>query len=215
VKSAPLGTTEILMTDRKDPLGNVSSALVMTTSSPVVGKVMEEFNVFARRAGQDRTVTLEVGKIIQLTFLYTWGNQTLYSLTVSVLCSTYFSCLAAYLHVLLVPIGGLMMELVPLRVIATPGTRTTFTCAYRSNERLTIEFEAISSGEPTSTMSRRDLLSDYVARYSWGASRKWTVVLQDHHSMVACRVRNGQGVTVGQLHALISKGASLTCSPAF
>ena len=85
-----------------------------------------------------------------------------------------------------------MMELVPLRVVATPGTRTTFTCAYRSNERLTIELEAI---------------------YSWGVSRKWTIVLQDHHTMVACRVRNGQGVTMGKLHAHISKGASFTSSP--
>ena len=114
------------------------------------------------------------------------------------------------MHALLVPSGGLMMELIPLRVVATSGTRTTFTCAYRSNERLTIEFEAISSGKPATTISRRDLLSDYVARYSWGASRKWTVVLQDHHTMVACRVKNGQGFTVGQLHALISKGAFLT-----
>ena len=122
------------------------------------------------------------------------------------------------MHVMpVVRLGGLMMELVPLRVVAAPGTRTTFTCAYRSNERLTIEFEALSTGKgrPPTTMSRRDLLSDYVARYSWGASRKWTIVLQDHHSMVACRVRNDQGMTLGQLHALISKGAPLTNSPVF
>ena len=113
---------------------------------------------------------------------------------------------------MLAPIGGLIMELLPLRVFPAPGVRTTFTCSYRSNERLTIEFEAISTGHSLPTMSRRDLLSDYVARYSWGASRKWTIVLQKHHTMVACRVRNGQGVTMGQLHALISSGAELTVS---
>ena len=113
---------------------------------------------------------------------------------------------------MLAPIGDLIMELLPLRVFPAPGVRTTFTCSYRSNERLTIEFEAISTGHSLPTMSRRDLLSDYVARYSWGASRKWTIVLQKHHTMVACRVRNGQGVTMGQLHALISSGAELTVS---
>ena len=102
-----------------------------------------------------------------------------------------------------------MMQLVPLRVTYPPETRVTFTCSYRSNERLAIEFQAISESESKFGSTQLGLLSDYVARYSWGAQRKWTIVLKNHHRLVACRVRNHEGTVVGQLHAVVSPGATV------
>ena len=64
------------------------------------------------------------------------------------------------------------MELSPVTVCAAPGNRITFTCSYISNQRLDIEFSSSSS-----SLVRREIMSDSGARYSWGATRQWTVVV--------------------------------------
>lgn len=102
------------------------------------------------------------------------------------------------------------MELVPLRVQEPPGTRITFSCSYRSNERLSIEFAVLKRELPTRVVSRRDLLPDYVTRYSWGATRRWTVVLEQQHRMVACTLSNDRGLVVGQLTAVVNTGSRYT-----
>ena len=101
-----------------------------------------------------------------------------------------------------------MMELVPLRVYEPPGTRTTFSCSYRSNERLSIEFEALKTLETARVFSKRSVMADYLSRYSWGANRKWTLVLEPDHRMVACNLRNSRGFIVGQLTAVIDTGSA-------
>ena len=105
--------------------------------------------------------------------------------------------------------GGVMMELVPLRVHECPGTRTTFSCSYRSNERLQIEFEALSTlntAQHNRMFSKREILADLVSRYSWGATRQWTLLVQPHHKLVNCNLRNAKGFLVGQLTAVIETG---------
>ena len=110
-----------------------------------------------------------------------------------------------------------MMELVPLRVAAPPGTRTTFSCSYRSNERLSIEFEALNARDTASlrVFSKRSVMTAAAAaersgrqQYSWGANRRWTLVLEARHRMVACNLRNARGLVVGQLTAVIETGSS-------
>ena len=108
-----------------------------------------------------------------------------------------------------------MMELVPLRVAAPPGTRTTFSCSYRSNERLSIEFEALNARDTASlrVFSKRSVMPVAAERggrqqYSWGANRRWTLVLEARHRMVACNLRNARGLVVGQLTAVIETGSS-------
>lgn len=115
-------------------------------------------------------------------------------------------------HVFLLPacfallLGGIMMELIPLRVHEPVGTRTTFSCSYRSNERLSIEFEALKEYPGVRLVSKREILSDYFSRYSWGANRKWTLVLEAEHRMVVCRLKNSRGGVVGQLTAVLNPG---------
>ena len=99
-----------------------------------------------------------------------------------------------------------MMELVPVRVHEPAGTRVTFSCSYRSNERLNIEFVALKSDKPVRVFSKRDILTDFPAKYSWGANRKWTLVLEKEHRKVACTLKNVRGVVVGQLTASVNTG---------
>ena len=112
------------------------------------------------------------------------------------------------------PSGGIMMELVPLRVLDPPGSRTTFSCSYRSNERLTIEFEALTLLAETEerAISKREVMAEGVAaaaagRYSWGANRKWSRVLAEDDRMVVCRLKNSFGLLVGQLYSVIGSGS--------
>ena len=94
------------------------------------------------------------------------------------------------------------MELSPVTVCAAPGNRITFTCSYISNQRLDIEFSSSSS-----SLVRREIMSDSGARYSWGATRQWTVVVSPDTRQVTCSLLSSQGATVGQLHANIYTGA--------
>ena len=117
-------------------------------------------------------------------------------------CLTFFLLPACFALL----VGGIMMELVPLRVHEPVGTRTTFSCSYRSNERLSIEFEALKEYPGVRLVSKREILSDYFSRYSWGANRKWTLVLEAEHRMVVCRLKNSRGGVVGQLTAVLNPG---------
>ena len=99
------------------------------------------------------------------------------------------------------------MELVPLRVHEPAGTRTEFTCSYRSNERLSIEFAAYKTDTAARRLfTKREVLGDFLSRYSWGASRRWELVLEREHRTVACILKNGQGLVVGQLTASVNTG---------
>ena len=101
------------------------------------------------------------------------------------------------------------MELSPEEVCAAPGERVTFTCSARSSERLTIEFLTSALASPvTRAPQPRALAGDSTARYSWGAVRMWTLVLDPEASIarVTCRVSNVAGVVVGQLHARVYTG---------
>ena len=49
--------------------------------------------------------------------------------------------------------GGLIMALTPLRVHEYEGSRITFTCTYRSSERHTIQFMALTSDSSPSHQS--------------------------------------------------------------
>jgi hypothetical protein len=113
-----------------------------------------------------------------------------------------------------------MMELVPLRVYDPPGTRTTLSCSYRSNERLDIEFEALTLRESERILRKRDVTSPAETTamataadryYSWGANRKWSLVVEADHRMVVCRLKNRLGLMVGQLFSVIESG-SAPCS---
>ena len=106
------------------------------------------------------------------------------------------------------------MELSPVSVSLSSlaSHRLTFTCSYIASQRLDIEFSSSSSSSPTSSMVRREIMSDSVSRYSWGATRHWTVVVSPGTSLVTCSLLSNKGLTVGQLHARISTGASLSIS---
>ena len=108
-------------------------------------------------------------------------------------------------------LGGVIMELSPVSVSLSShlGHRVTFTCSYIASQRLQIDFS--SSPSPSSSMVRREVMSDSVARYSWGATRHWTVVVSPTTNLVTCSLLNNQGDTVGQLHASIyNTGASFS-----
>ena len=96
------------------------------------------------------------------------------------------------------------MELSPVTVCAAPGDRVTFTCSYISSQRLDILFSSSSS----SSMVRREILSDTGVRYSWGATRHWTIVASGSGREVTCSLVSRAGDTVGQLHASLYTGAS-------
>ena len=101
------------------------------------------------------------------------------------------------------------MELSPEQVCAAPSERITFTCSARSRERLTIEFLTSALSSPVSRQPEpRAIAGDSTARYSWGAVRMWTLVLDPDTSItrVTCRVSNVAGVMVGQLHARVYTG---------
>ena len=101
------------------------------------------------------------------------------------------------------------MELSPEQVCAVPGERITFTCSARSRERLTIEFLTSALSSPVSRQPEPQAIAgDSTARYSWGAVRMWTLVLDPDTSItrVTCRVSNVAGVMVGQLHARVYTG---------
>ena len=110
------------------------------------------------------------------------------------------------------------MELSPVSVSLsslsshTGHHRVTFTCSYIASQRLDIEFSSSSSPSSSSMVSdsmvRREVMSDSVARYSWGATRHWTVVVSPATRLVTCSLLSNQGITVGQLHARIYTGAS-------
>ena len=105
-----------------------------------------------------------------------------------------------------------MMELSPLSVHEPAGTCVTFKCSYKSNERLHIEFEALSMvrmNEKRRMMSRREVLEDIMHRYVWGDTRHLTLVIQPEHGLVNCNLRNSQGFIVGQLTAVIHAGQLL------
>ena len=117
-------------------------------------------------------------------------------------------------------LGGIIMELSPVSVSLSSlsshrGHRLTFTCSYIASQRLDIEFSSSSSSSSSSpsSMVRREIMSDSVSRYSWGATRHWTIVVSPATSLVTCSLLSNQGVTVGQLHARIyTTGASLSLS---
>ena len=114
-----------------------------------------------------------------------------------------------FMHLVLVcmnPLGGLVMELSPAHVCEVPGTHVTFTCSYRSSERLEIEFVTSRVYRPGTARVSQLTGRDITARHSWGAMRKWTVELGSEVRMVTCRVVNLVGLTVGQLHARVKSG---------
>ena len=102
--------------------------------------------------------------------------------------------------------GGLVMELRPARVCLAPGpgTRVTFTCSYRSSQRLDIQFDTSYDYTPRTRVL--DGVRDVTARHNWGATRMWTRELGPDVRMVTCRLTNRAGVTVGQLHARVYSG---------
>ena len=117
------------------------------------------------------------------------------------------------MHVLLCCTGGILLELVPLRVHEPAGSRAEFTCRYRSNERLSIEFAAYKTDQAAVRLfSKREVLGDFLSRYSWGATRKWELVLQREHRTVACILRNSQGLVVGQIMATVNTGSVVQSS---
>ena len=95
------------------------------------------------------------------------------------------------------------MELSPSQVCAAPGARATFYCSYRSPDRLSLEFHTSQSYSPSHT---RAPTRDLARRYTWGATRLWTLVITPEVRMVTCRAMNKFGVTVGQMHARINTG---------
>ncbi len=107
-----------------------------------------------------------------------------------------------------------MMELTPLVVYDTPGSRTTLSCSYRSNDRLEIEFEALTLTDTDRMLRKREVTSELAAAaagYSWGANRKWSLVVSPDHRMVVCRLKNRLGLLVGQLFSVIASGFPLSC----
>ena len=106
--------------------------------------------------------------------------------------------------------GGLVMELTPARVCLAPGpgTRVTFTCSYRSSQRLDIQFDTSHAFTPETRVLAHELdtVKDVTSRHNWGATRRWTRVLGPDVRMVTCRLTNVAGVTVGQLHARVYSG---------
>jgi hypothetical protein len=103
-----------------------------------------------------------------------------------------------------------MMELTPLVVYDTPGSRTTLSCSYRSNDRLEIEFEALTLTDTDRMLRKREVTSELTAAaagYSWGANRKWSLVVSPEHRMVVCRLKNRLGLLVGQLFSVIASGS--------
>ena len=108
-----------------------------------------------------------------------------------------------------------MMELTPLNVEDPPGTCVTFKCSYKSNERLHIEFETLSTrhiNENSRLISRREVLEDIMHRYSWGDTRHLTLIIQSQHTLVNCNLRNFRGFIVGQLTAVINPGQVIMCN---
>ena len=110
-----------------------------------------------------------------------------------------------------------MMELVPLVVHDPPGARTTLSCSYRSNERLDIEFEALTLTDTERILRKRDTAIEAAVTavevaagagpYSWGANRKWSVLVAEDHRMFVCRLKNRFGILVGQLYSVMASGS--------
>jgi hypothetical protein len=101
-----------------------------------------------------------------------------------------------------------MLELMPSRVTRPVGTEITFSCSYHSNEELTIEF----SVEPTTPEPPPSpTYTDSFMRYEWGSKRLKTVFIHPYHRLVICRVRNKEGIAVGEITSMIYPGV-LTCS---
>ena len=119
------------------------------------------------------------------------------------------------------------MELTQDTDLSFSETTSTFSCSYRSHRKLSIQMSAVrddsanyvervtessAATRPPSPETSLPLrpVSDYVARYTWGAMRKWAVELPEGHVAVVCVVTEVDGSEVGWLRLLVDKGARLS-----
>ena len=109
------------------------------------------------------------------------------------------------------------MEMVPMRVLATPGQVVNFVCAYFSIEQLEIDIKPIGpqliDGKLASSSTEQHKLTqalmlgppvrDMLDRFPWGSRRSLSLEIDSSHKQVKCRVTNLDGQILGELTALI------------
>ena len=95
------------------------------------------------------------------------------------------------------------MELTPRRMRKRVGSRATFRCKYRANEKHNIQFVAFGSGESTRYSGLMHAGQYSGGYYRFGGMRYWTTALKRDHTMVACRIWTLNGILVGQLHSVL------------
>nr|QYB17310.1 heparan sulfate proteoglycan [Laodelphax striatellus] len=104
-------------------------------------------------------------------------------------------------------LAGLMLGMMPMRVMARPGAVVRFNCSYHSLEQLSITFEEafcppLNYSESLTAASSP--FSSRIYRYYLGSERILDLKIQHGHKMITCKVRNRQGIVVGSLSSLIN-----------
>ena len=107
-------------------------------------------------------------------------------------------------------VGGIRMELTPMRVTAPAGQTAVFVCAYFSTERLEIDLIAVNlcHANTTANAVMGPAIKDVLDRFPWGSRRTLTVVVDQHLREVLCRVTDSQGRVRGELSATIQPAGS-------